>query len=214
MSQAAIIAWMRERVTETAIRWEVVNQTICVLAIAVTLVNLSLTGYDLWRQTRSGRNGGTSLIARREFRVEAFRFFRLLCWFVTFIGFLVNSPHTVLFLALLVPLYFVTEGADSVLNTVSRLAAWRYLETEVAREQAEARASVRAADAARRVEQVRLTLEATNAATGEKLDVIHDLVNSRLTEALQKIDRLEARLLEKTGEAPTGEPPRKEGPQP
>lgn len=46
--------------------------------------------------------------------------------------------------------------------------------------------------------------------TGHKLDEIHTLVNSRLTEALAKIDRLEASLFEATGEAPTGEPPRVE----
>jgi hypothetical protein len=43
--------------------------------------------------------------------------------------------------------------------------------------------------------------------TSTKLDTIHVLVNSRLTEALNKIDRLEARLHDVTGEVPTGEPP-------
>ncbi len=44
------------------------------------------------------------------------------------------------------------------------------------------------------------TTEATTTATGEKLDEIHVLVNSRLTEALAKIERLELRL----GDEPTG----------
>jgi hypothetical protein len=43
-------------------------------------------------------------------------------------------------------------------------------------------------------------------ATQSKLDVIHELVNSRLSAALDKIDLLELRLHEITGEVPTGEP--------
>jgi hypothetical protein len=43
--------------------------------------------------------------------------------------------------------------------------------------------------------------------TEEKLGVVHELVNSRLTAALNKIDLLEAKLQTLTGHAPTGEPP-------
>ena len=63
----------------------------------------------------------------------------------------------------------------------------------------------RAAVAASRVET---TLEVTTSDTQERLEVIHVLVNNRLTEALSKIDRLEERLYQETGEVPTGEPPR------
>jgi hypothetical protein len=45
--------------------------------------------------------------------------------------------------------------------------------------------------------------------TKDKLNEIHVLVNSRLTEALAKIDLLEGRLQGLTGERPTGEPPAK-----
>lgn len=58
--------------------------------------------------------------------------------------------------------------------------------------------------AAERVEE---TLAISTADATQRLDSIHVLVNSRLTEALAKIDRLEARLYDITGEAPTGEPP-------
>lgn len=57
---------------------------------------------------------------------------------------------------------------------------------------------------ARRVEA---TLAVTTSETSGKLGEIHELVNSRLTEALQKIDRLEQQRFETTGELPTGEPP-------
>jgi hypothetical protein len=43
--------------------------------------------------------------------------------------------------------------------------------------------------------------------SSRKLTVIHDLVNSRLSEALAKIDRLELQREQLTGEKPTGEPP-------
>lgn len=43
--------------------------------------------------------------------------------------------------------------------------------------------------------------------TQVKLDEIHELVNSRLTTALAKIDKLELRIQALTGEKPTGEPP-------
>ena len=43
--------------------------------------------------------------------------------------------------------------------------------------------------------------------TEKKLDVVHELVNSRLTAALNKIDVLEAKLQNITGKPPTGEPP-------
>lgn len=52
-------------------------------------------------------------------------------------------------------------------------------------------------------------LVATDAKTSKKLDTIHSLVNSRLTAALQKIDRLEERLFETEGRVPTGEEPPK-----
>lgn len=58
------------------------------------------------------------------------------------------------------------------------------------------------------VKKVETALASTSDVTTEKLDTIHTLVNSRLTEALKKIDRLEARLYKATGETPTGEPPR------
>jgi hypothetical protein len=50
-------------------------------------------------------------------------------------------------------------------------------------------------------------LSAQVAAQGSKLEVVHELVNSRLTAALDKIDRLEAQLQTLTGHTPTGEPP-------
>jgi hypothetical protein len=56
------------------------------------------------------------------------------------------------------------------------------------------------------VNDVKTTLATTNSDTTTKLDDIHTLVNSRLTEALSKIDRLEQRLYQVTGELPTGEP--------
>ena len=40
-----------------------------------------------------------------------------------------------------------------------------------------------------------------------KLNVVHELVNSRLTSALDKIDRLERQLQDLTGRTPTGEMP-------
>lgn len=46
----------------------------------------------------------------------------------------------------------------------------------------------------------------------KKLDTIHTLVNSRLTAALDKIDKLEAKLQDLTGKVPTGEPPPSEKP--
>ena len=64
-----------------------------------------------------------------------------------------------------------------------------------------------ASEAARATNRVEGTLSASTERTTEKLDEIHVLVNSRLTEALAKIDRLEARLHGLTGEEPTGEPP-------
>jgi uncharacterized protein HemX len=67
-------------------------------------------------------------------------------------------------------------------------------------------------------EQVAEQLTATDAKTSRKLDTIHSLVNSRLTAALEKIDRLEERLFETEGRQPTGEdppkPPDNPGPYP
>ena len=62
--------------------------------------------------------------------------------------------------------------------------------------------------AAERVEE---TLAISDSQTTHKLDQIHVLVNSRLTEALAKIDRLEKKLLIETGEMPSGEPPTARG---
>jgi len=56
-------------------------------------------------------------------------------------------------------------------------------------------------------ERVEATLAVSDAQTTHKLNEIHILVNSRLSEALAKIDRLEAKLFSVTGEPPTGEPP-------
>jgi hypothetical protein len=67
--------------------------------------------------------------------------------------------------------------------------------------------SDKAAVAAERVEA---SLARSDIQTEFKLDQIHVLVNSRLSEALAKIDRLEARLFAVTGEIPTGEPTRQE----
>ncbi len=58
-------------------------------------------------------------------------------------------------------------------------------------------------------ERVENTLVISTSDTTQRLQEIHVLVNSRLTEALRKIDRLEQRLLAETGELPTGEPPQK-----
>jgi hypothetical protein len=64
----------------------------------------------------------------------------------------------------------------------------------------------RAENTARRVEEA---LEASDKRYTAKLDHILELVNSRLSEALTKIDRLEAQRYEETGQPPTGEPPPK-----
>lgn len=64
-----------------------------------------------------------------------------------------------------------------------------------------------AQQAARATERVELTLAESTGVTTVRLGEIHTLVNSRLTEALKKIDQLESRLYVVTGEAPTGEPP-------
>ena len=75
------------------------------------------------------------------------------------------------------------------------------------------RQAKRSADkAAVATERVEATLAVSDAQTTHKLNEIHILVNSRLTEALAKIDRLEAKLFSVTGEAPTGEPPHVEPP--
>ncbi len=73
------------------------------------------------------------------------------------------------------------------------------------------RSADKAEGAAARVES---TLAISDTATATKLNEIHSLeqtihvlVNSRLSEALAKIDRLEAKLFAETGEVPTGEPP-------
>ncbi len=71
------------------------------------------------------------------------------------------------------------------------------------------RAALDAARAANAVKRVETTLADATGATTDKLDTIHTLVNSRLTEALAKIDRLEAKLYDVTGEPPTGEPPQR-----
>ncbi len=52
-----------------------------------------------------------------------------------------------------------------------------------------------------------LRAEKTLSVQGKKLEVVHELVNSRLTAALDKIDRLEERLHGLTGIRPSGEPP-------
>jgi len=72
-------------------------------------------------------------------------------------------------------------------------------------------ANANAQQAKHAAERVESTLAQSTDATTEKLDTIHTLVNSRLTEALKKIDRLEQRLYETTGEPPTGEPPKING---
>jgi len=64
-----------------------------------------------------------------------------------------------------------------------------------------------AEDARNSTKRVERTLAQSTDATTTQLGEIHTLVNSRLTEALKKIDRLEAKLLIATGEMPTGEPP-------
>ncbi len=69
-------------------------------------------------------------------------------------------------------------------------------------------------------EQVQTTLAATTSKTAETLAdlsqgqaVIHELVNSRLSAALDHIEALEKLLYEATGRVPSGEPPA-EGPKP
>lgn len=62
-------------------------------------------------------------------------------------------------------------------------------------------------------EKLMIAQEATMASTAEtqkKLDTIHELVNSRLSAALEKIDKLELRIQALTGEEPTGEPAARE----
>ncbi len=63
-------------------------------------------------------------------------------------------------------------------------------------------------------ELVQQTLAATTSTTTTQLatlaegqSVIHELVNSRLTEALRQIEALERLLYEATGRVPQGEPP-------
>lgn len=68
-------------------------------------------------------------------------------------------------------------------------------------------ANVNAVKATHAAERVETRLAYTTNITSDKLETIHTLVNSRLTEALAKIDRLEAKLYGLTGEEPTGEPP-------
>lgn len=63
------------------------------------------------------------------------------------------------------------------------------------------RSADQAAVAVRRVET---TLVQTTSDTIQQLGEIHVLVNRRLHEALDKIDRLEQRLYELTGDAPLG----------
>jgi hypothetical protein len=48
--------------------------------------------------------------------------------------------------------------------------------------------------AASKVEQVKTTLQKSGNKRDEKLTEIHELVNDRMTRALDKIDRLEAQL--------------------
>ncbi len=57
-------------------------------------------------------------------------------------------------------------------------------------------------------QRVEATLATATAGTSKQLSEIHVLVNNRLTEALTKIERLEQRLYDETGEMPTGETPR------
>ena len=54
------------------------------------------------------------------------------------------------------------------------------------------------------VEQIETQLVTMIRSTNE----IHRMVNSRLTEALTKIDDLEVKLFQATGEVPSSEPPR------
>jgi archaellin len=56
-------------------------------------------------------------------------------------------------------------------------------------------------------EQVAETLAVTKDVTTAKLDEIYVRVDGRLTEALEKIDRLEVKLFRATGEGPMGKPP-------
>ena len=58
-----------------------------------------------------------------------------------------------------------------------------------------------------RVRQKLAVVETAAATQGTKLELVHELVNSRLTAALDKIDRLEKKLQALTGKPPTGEPP-------
>ncbi len=60
--------------------------------------------------------------------------------------------------------------------------------------------------AAMAAETVQGKLDDSTSYINRKLDTIHILVNSRLTQALDKIDRLELRIQALTGEPPTGEP--------
>lgn len=61
-------------------------------------------------------------------------------------------------------------------------------------------------DTAERVEQVRKDLLDANGRVDHKLEEIHDLVNSRLTAALDYIHKLEILLREATGRPMEGEP--------
>jgi hypothetical protein len=55
--------------------------------------------------------------------------------------------------------------------------------------------------------EVARVLQETKSSTDRKLDEIYKLADGRLSAALEKIDRLEARAFEVEGTNPTGEPP-------
>lgn len=95
------------------------------------------------------------------------------------------------------------SGGDDVLRIVTILSpillavvVWRLTTKAI-------EAAKKAADEA---ENVRQHLVINTSATMTKLDHITLMVNSRLSEALLKIDRLETRIYNLTGEEPTGEP--------
>jgi len=100
-----------------------------------------------------------------------------------------------------------------IANRNAKLAREAHDRTEAATIAAHKESTAAAAEIAMKVEDARIALVATTSKTNialagieETQSEIHILVNSRLTEALAYIAKLERILQELTGRVPTGEP--------